>query len=205
MRQGLIAAVVFAAGLSVLSPADAATSKSHSTAAAGVPKIVVVNLQDAVLRTQRGQEAARVLKQKQDELQAEANDLTDKRKALKDQLDKADAKSPNYATLQKQFNDADQAAQAYVTEARQLYQQRQAELFQPIQDELQTVVPQFVKDNHIDILLQRGAGVLMVTDAYDMTAQLADALDKDWAQLQKNQATAPVTPAPSASTKGPSH
>jgi len=205
MRQGFIAAVAFAAGLSMLSPADAATSKSHSAAAPGVPKIAVVNLQDAVVRSQRGQEVAKVLKQKQDELQSEANDLTEKRKALKDQLDKADAKSSNYATLQKQFNDADQAAQAYVTEARQLYQQRQAELLQPIQDELQTVVPQFVKDNHIDILLQRGAGVLTSSDAYDVTAQLTDALDKDWVQLQKNQATAPATPAPAASTKGPSH
>ncbi|HSN18918.1 MAG TPA: OmpH family outer membrane protein [Gammaproteobacteria bacterium] len=199
MRQGFIAAAAFAAGLSLLSPANAAT-KSHSASAAG-PKIAVVDLQQAVARSQRGSEAAKLLKQKQDDLQAQATDLADKRKALKDQLDKADAKSSNYATLQKQYQDADQAFQAYVTDARQLLQQRQAELLQPIQDELQTVVPQFVKDQHIDILLVRGAGVLTASEAYDKTAELTAAMDKDWAQMQKAQATAPATPAPAAGTK----
>ena len=199
MRQGFIAAAAFAAGLSLLSPANAAT-KSHTSTAAG-PKIAVVDLQSAVAHSQRGSEAGKALKQKQDDLQAQANDLAEKRKALKDQLDKADAKSSNYATLQKQYQDADQAFQAYVSDARQLLQQRQAELLQPIQDELQTVVPQFVKDQHIDILLVRGAGVLTASESYDVTADLTAALDKDWAQLQKTQATAPVTPAPAASTK----
>ena len=195
MRQGFIAAATFAAGLSLLSPANAAT-KSHSTSAAA-PKIVVVDLQAAVARSQRGSEAGKLLKQKQDDLQAQANDLAEKRKALKDQLDKADAKSSNYATLQKQYQDADQAFQAYVTDARQLLQQRQAELLQPIQDELSTVVPAFVKDQHIDILLTRGGGVLAASDAYDVTADLTAAMDKDWAQMQKAAATA----APAASTK----
>ncbi|HEY1992273.1 MAG TPA: OmpH family outer membrane protein [Gammaproteobacteria bacterium] len=199
MRQGFIAAAAFAAGLSLLSPANAAT-KSH-TAAAASPKIAVVDLQAAVARSQRGSEAGKLLKQKQDDLQAQATDLADKRKALKDQLDKADAKSSNYATLQKQYQDADQAFQAYVSDARQLLQQRQAELLQPIQDELQTVVPQFVKEQHIDILLVRGAGVLTASEPYDVTADLTAALDKDWAQMQKAAATAPATPAPSASTK----
>ena len=203
MRQGFIAAAVFAAGLSMLSPAHAA-AKSH-TAAAAIPRIAVVDLQAAVARSQRGSEAAKILKQKQDDLQAQANDYAEKRKALKDQLDKADAKSPNYATLQKQYQDADQQFQAYVSDARQLLQQRQSELLQPIQDELQTVVPKFVKDQHIDILLVRGAGVLTASDAFDVTSELTAALDKDWAQLQKDQATLPTTPAPSASTKGPSH
>ena len=200
MRQGFFAAAAFAAGLSLLSPANAAT-KSHTAAAATGPKIAVVDLQAAVARSQRGSEASKLLKQKQDDLQAQATDLADKRKALKDQLDKADAKSSNYATLQKQYQDADQAFQAYVSDARQLLQQRQAELLQPIQDELQTVVPQFVKDQHIDILLVRGAGVLTASEPYDVTADLTAALDKDWAQMQKAAATAPVTPAPAASTK----
>lgn len=195
MRQGFIAAAAFAAGLSLLSPANAAT-KSHA-ASAEMPKIVVVDLQQVVARSQRGTEASQIFKQKQEDLQAQANDMAAKRKTLKDQLDKADAKSSNYAALQKQFDDADQAYQAFVTDARQLLQQRQNELLQPIQDELQHVVPQFVKDNHIDILLNRGGGVLSASDQYDMTAELITAMDKDWAQLQKEQAT----PAPAATTK----
>ncbi|MFI5269059.1 MAG: OmpH family outer membrane protein, partial [Chloroflexota bacterium] len=166
---------MFAAGLSMLSPAQAATSKTHA-AATGAPKIAVVDLQAAIARTQRGQEAAKVLKQKQDELQTQANDYGDKRKVLKDQLDKADAKASNYATLQKQYQDADTAFQNFVVEARQLLQQRNQELLQPIQEELQTVVPQFVKDNHIDILLARGSGALTVTDDYDVTSQVVAAM-----------------------------
>jgi len=196
MRQGFIAAALFAAGSLVLSPVQAATKSSGRTAA---PKIVVVDLQQVIARSQRGQEASNVLKKKQDEMQSQANDLNDKRKAMKDQLDKADAKSANYAQLTKQFQDADSAFNNFVSEARQLLQQRQQELLQPIQEELQSVVPQFVKDNHIDILLAKNSGALTVTDQYDVTTQVIAAMDKDWAQVQKS---APVpTPAPAASTK----
>jgi len=198
MRQGFIAAALFAVGSLVLSPVQAATKSSASSAA---PKIAVIDLQQVIARSQRGQEAGKALKQKQDEMQAQANDLNDKRKAMKDQLDKADAKSANYAQLTKQFQDADTAFTNFVTEARQLLQQRQQELLQPIQEEMQTVVPAFVKDNHIDILLAKGSGALTASDQYDVTAQVVAAMDKDWAQVQKSAPAPAPTPAPAASTK----
>ena len=112
--------------------------------------------------------------------------MNDKRKAMKDQLDKADAKSANYQKLLKQYPGLrTRRYQNFVHEGRQLLQQRQQELLQPIQQELQKVVVQFVKDNHIDILLAKGSGALTATDAYDVTTEVIAAMDKDWARCRR--------------------
>jgi Skp family chaperone for outer membrane proteins len=200
MRQGFFA-VAFAAGLLALSPVQAATKSSSSTAAA--PKIAVLDLQEVLNKAHRGVDANQALQQKAVELRTQATDLNDKRKAMKDQLDKADAKSSNYPTLLKQYQDADTSYQSFVQEGNQLIEQRRQELLGPIQQELQKVVVQFVKDQHIDILLSKGNGALTATDAYDVTAKVTDAMDKDWDVLQKSMpapAAAP-TAAPAASTK----
>jgi Skp family chaperone for outer membrane proteins len=200
MRQGFFAAA-FAVGLLALSPVQAATKSSSSTAAA--PKIAVLDLQEVLNKAHRGVDANQALQQKAVELRTQATDLNDKRKAMKDQLDKADAKSSNYPTLLKQYQDADTSYQSFVQEGNQLIEQRRQELLGPIQQELQKVVIQFVKDQHIDILLSKGNGALTATDAYDVTAKVTDAMDKDWDVLQKSMpapAAAP-TAAPAASTK----
>lgn len=189
MRQGFFAAALVAAGMLTLSPAQAASSAS--------PKIDVVDLQQVIANSHRGQAANQQLQQDVAKLQAQADDKNNKRKAFKDQLDKADSKSANYQKLLKQYQDANTEFQTYVNESRQLIQQRQQELLQPIQQELQTVVSQYVKDNGIDILLSKGAGALTVTDTYDVTSSITEAMNKDWDALQKSQATA----APAATTK----
>lgn len=206
MRHGFFAAAAFAAGLLALSPAHAAT-KGH-TVAAGAPKIAVVDLQEVLGKSHRGTEATQALQQKAAELRNQATDLNDKRKAMKDQLDKADAKSANYATLAKQYQDADNAYQNFVQEGNQLIEQRRQELLQPIQQELGQVLQQYTKANHIDILLTKGVpGVLSVSEAYDVTKGVTEAMDKDWDTLQKSMPApaAASTPVPAASTKGPSH
>jgi Skp family chaperone for outer membrane proteins len=197
MRQGFFAAAAVAAGLLALSPVQAAT-KSSSTAA---PKIAVVDLQEVLAKSHRGTDATQALQQKATDLRTQATDLNDKRKAMKDQLDKADAKSTNYATLTKQYQDADAAYQNFVQEGNQLIESRRQELLGPIQQEMQKVVVQFVKDQHIDILLSKGNAALTATDAYDVTTKVIEAMDKDWNELQKSAPAAPATPAPAASTK----
>ena len=186
MRQGFLAAALVAAGMFVFSSVQAAE-----------PKIAVLDLQGVIASSHRGQEAKQALQDEVQKLQAQADDKNNKRKAYKDQLDKADSKSANYAKLLKQYQDSDNDFQQYVGESRQLIQQRQQELLTPIQQELQTVVNQFVKDNGIDILLSKGNGALTATDAYDVTTKVTEAMDKDWAALQKSQATS----APAAATK----
>ena len=204
MRQGFIAAAAFAAGLLALSPAQAAATKStHSTGSGGTsPKIAVVDVQAVITGCQRGREAVAALQQKQNDLQTQANDMNEKRKAYKDQLDKADQKSADYAKLLKQYQDEDNQFNSFVSDSRQLLQTRQQELFGPIEQELQTVVTQYFKDNHFDILLGKTAGSVLVSDQFNVTQGVIDAMDKDWAVLQKTQpAPAAATPAPAATTK----
>ncbi|HEY1772081.1 MAG TPA: OmpH family outer membrane protein [Gammaproteobacteria bacterium] len=206
MRQGFFAAAAFAAGLLALSPAQAASKSTHSASTgSSSPKIAVVDVQAVLKGCQRGREAFAVLTQKQSDLEAQAKDMNEKRKAYKDQLDKADQKSSDYPKLLKQFQDEDTQYSTFVNDSRQLLQQRQQELFQPIEQELQTVVTQYFKDNHIDILLGGGAGSVLVTDQYNATQGVIDAMDKDWAVIQKSQPAPAAAPAPAASTKGPSH
>ena len=189
MRQGFIAVALAAAGMFVFSPVQAAN--------AGSPKIEVVDLQQVIAKSHRGQEANAALQQEYTKLKANVDDKKNKALALKDQLDKTDSKNANYAKLTKQYQEAFGEFQQSANENQQLIQRRQQELLQPIEQELQTVVNQFMKDNGIDILLSKGAGAIAVSDAYDVTTGLTEAMNKDWAALQKTQ----PTPAPAASTK----
>ncbi len=188
MRQGFLAAALVAAGMSVFSSVQAAE-----------PKIAVVDIQAVIGNSHRGQEATQALRDDVTKLQAQTGvqDKRDKALTLKNQLDKLDPKAANYKTLLKQYQDAYDSFQQAAAEGNQLAQRRQQELLQPIEQELQTVAGQFVKDNGIDILLSKGNAVLTASDAYDVTAKLTEAMDKDWAALQKSQAT----PAPAAATK----
>ncbi|HLW74218.1 MAG TPA: OmpH family outer membrane protein [Gammaproteobacteria bacterium] len=198
MRQGFIAAMLGVAALFVFSPAYAAKSAASSDG----PKIGVVDLQAVIGNSHRGQQANQALQQKVSELQAQAKDLGDKTKALKDQLDKTDAKASNYDALKKQYDDSGAEFQDFVNESRQLIEQRRQELLQPIQQELIKVLGQFAKDNRYDILLNKDSGAIYSSDAYDATTAVTEAMDKDWAALEK--ANPAPTPAPAASTKGPS-
>jgi Skp family chaperone for outer membrane proteins len=64
-------------------------------------------------------------------------------------------------------------------------------LLQPIEKELQQVLNAFAKDHRYDILLnQSGAGALYASDKYDVTTQVTEAMDKDWAEQQKSDAKA---------------
>lgn len=186
MRHGFLAAALVAAGLLTFS----------SVQAARAPKIAVVNVQLVITNSHRGQEAKTTLQTDAAKYQTEVG-MADKRSkalALKDQLDKADTKSANYKQLLKEYQDAYGEFQQSAAEVQQLLQKRQQELLQPIEEELQTVIGQYVKDHKIDILLNKTSAVISATDAYDVTTGVTEALDKDWAQMQKTQT-------PAASTK----
>jgi len=191
MRQGFLAAALVVAGISVFSSAQAATATA--------PKIAVVDIQTVITNSHRGQEAKQALQADAAKIQAQTGmeDKRNKAVALKDQLDKADTKAATYSKLLKQYQDAYGNFQQAAAEGQQLLQKRQQELLQPIEQELQTVIGQYVKDNGIDILLNKNSSVISATDAFDVTAGVTEALNKDWDALQKSQATA----APAAATK----
>lgn len=197
MRQGFIAAMLGVAALVTVSSASAA--KSSAAAPANFPKIVVIDVQAVLNNCQRGREAVQVLTQKKNELLAQVSDRGAKIKALQDQLSKTDSKSSSYADLQKQIEEQQGELQDFQNESNQLLQQRYQEAINPIQTELGSVLQQYVKEHHIDILLTK-AGAPIVSETYEVTTDIIGAMDKDWAVIQKSMPTPAPTAAPAAGT-----
>ncbi|HET7922021.1 MAG TPA: OmpH family outer membrane protein [Gammaproteobacteria bacterium] len=179
MRYGLIAAGTLVAGLCFANVAQAAE----------VPRIGVVNLQAVIGKSHRGQAAQEQLTQLANKLKASVQDRRQKLQVLKQQLAKADSKSDEYAKLQKNFQSAASDYQQFVAANQQDLEERKQELLQPIEQELEQVLNSFAKSNHYDILLSHSAaGAVYVTDKYDVTTSMIDAMNKDWAQQQQSQA-----------------
>ncbi|HEX5340492.1 MAG TPA: OmpH family outer membrane protein [Gammaproteobacteria bacterium] len=178
MRHGFYVAAMLATGLCFVTVAQAAD----------VPHIGVVNLQTVVGNSHRGQDAQAQLKDLAQHLRSAVQDRRQKLTVLKQQLDKADSKSKDYAKLQKSYQDGVADYQQYVAANQQDLEERKQELLQPIEQELQKVLNAFAKDNHYDILLnQNGAGAVYASDKYDVTTQVTEAMDKDWAEQQKSE------------------
>lgn len=202
MRQEFIAAAVFAAGLGLLSPAQAAGSRP--AASADGPRIGVVDFQQVINSSHRGQAANEEFKKLYSDLNAQLEDRKKKLLDVKTQLDKADSKSPDYQKLLKSYEDGQQELQQVAGTMQQDLNQRRQELLVPIQQELVGadgnggVLKRFAKDSHYDIIFTKGGAAAYASDAYDVTSALVEAMDKDWAELQKAQA---ATPAPAATTK----
>lgn len=179
MRYGFLAAGVLAAGLCF----------AVSAQAADVPRIGVVNLQQVVANSHRGQDAQSQLQSLAEKLRGDIKDRRQKLMVLKQQLDKADSKSADYAKLQKSYQDGISDYQQFVSANQQDLEERKQELLQPIEQELQQVLNVFAKDHHYDILLnQSAAGAIYSSDKYDVTTQVTEAMDKDWAEQQKSDA-----------------
>lgn len=178
MRYGFLAAGVLAA----------AAFSMTSVQAAEAPRIGVVNLQEVLAKSQAGQQANQQLQTIVKKFQDQANDQNNKLNVLKQQLDKTDSKAANYQQLQKSYDDSRNNLQQYVLMSRQDLEQRRQELLQPIEQELGKVLDQYAKTHRYDILLSKdAAGAVYASGKYDVTQGLTDALDKDWAQAQKQQ------------------
>jgi outer membrane protein len=178
MRYGFLVAGTLAAALSFVTAAQAAET----------PRIGVVNLQQVITNSHRGQDAQSQLKALQTKLRSDIMDRRQKLVVLKQQLDKTDAKSADYAKLQKSYQDGVSDYQQYVSANQQDLDERRQELLQPIEQELQQVLNDFAKDHHYDILIsQSAAGAVYASDKYDVTTQVTEAMNKDWAEQQASQ------------------
>ncbi len=188
MRQGFIAAALVAAGLTAFTPAYAAAA----------PKFGVVDIDSVVKTSHRFQQGQSDIQALQGKLQAEVNDKSDKLKALKDQLDKTDPKSADYQKLSGQFADARDDFQQFVSNSQQQLAQYNQRLQNESIKEFNKVLTIYAKSKGYDMIFLKGTGTAYSTDAYDVSTDVLQALDKDWDQLQKNAAS---TPAQAASTK----
>lgn len=193
LRYGLYAAGLLAAGLFAVTTVRAAEQ----------PRIGVVNLQEVIAKSQAGQQANQELQSIVKKLQDQANDKNNKLNVLKQQLDKADSKSSNYAQLQKTYNDSRNDLQQFVLMGRQDLDQRRQELLQPIEQDLIKVLDQYAKTHHYDIILSKdSAGALYASDKYDVSRGVAAALDKDWPEFQKQLQQQQKSAAPAAKSGG---
>ena len=180
MRYGFFAAFVLAASLFVMTTAQAAE----------MPRIGVVNLQEVIGKSQAGQDANQQLQSIMKKLQDQANDKNNKLNVLKQQLDKADTKSSNYSQLQKNYSDSRNDLQQFMLMGRQDLEQRREELLKPIEEELGKVLNEYAKAHRYDIIISKdAAGAVYASDKYDVTQGVTTALDKDWAQIQKQQSS----------------
>lgn len=192
-RYGFIAAAVLAAGL-----------LAAGTVQAAELRIGVVNLQEVIADSKAGQQANQDLQAIVKKLQDQANDKNTKLNVLKQQLDKADPKSGDYAKLQKSYDDSRNDLQQFVLMGRQDLNQRRQELLQPIEGELGKVIDQYAKAHHYDFILSRDAGgAIYANTKYDVTKGVTEALDKDWPQyLKQLQQQQKKSAAPAAKTGG---
>ena len=192
-RYGFIAGAVLAAGLLA----------AGSAQAAGQLRIGVVNLQEVIANSKAGQQANQDLQAIVKKLQEQANDKNTKLNVLKQQLDKADPKSGDYAKLQKSYDDSRSDLQQFVLMGRQDLDQRRQELLQPIEQELAKVIDQYAKAHHYDFILSRDAGgAIYANTKYDVSKGVTEALDKDWPQYLKQLQQQKKSTAPAAKSGG---
>ncbi|HKT31357.1 MAG TPA: OmpH family outer membrane protein [Gammaproteobacteria bacterium] len=193
-RYGFIAGAVLAAGLLATATVQAAEQ----------PRIGVVNLQEVIANSKAGQQANQDLQSIVKKLQDQANDKNTKLNVLKQQLDKADPKSGDYAKLQKSYDDSRNDLQQFVLMGRQDLDQRRQELLQPIEQELVKVLDDYAKAHHYDIILSRDAGgAIYANTKYDVSKGVTEALDKDWPQyLKQLQQQQKKSAAPAAKSGG---
>ena len=191
MRQGFIAAALAVAGLIM----------SSTVFAAGAPKFGVVDINTVVTKSHRFQQGMADIQAMQGKLQSQFDEKSTKFKTLKDQLDKADPKSADYAKLSGQVQDARDDAQQFLNDSQQQLNQYNQQLRQHVADEFQKVLGIYAKGKGYDMIFMKGTGTAYSTDAYDVSTDVLQALDKDWDALQKATPPAAATPAPAASTK----
>lgn len=178
MRYGFIAAVLAAVSLPV----------SATLRAAEAPRIGVVDLQQVIVKSERGQEANQKLQGIAKGLESAINDRRQKVLVIKEQLDKADSKSADYQKLLKNYQNSLNDFQQFVAMNRQDLEARRQELVTPIEQELGRVLNQYAQAHHYDIVLSKNAaGAVYTNGKYDITQGVIAAMDKDWARVQKEE------------------
>lgn len=176
MRYRLFAAVMLAAGLAFVTAAQAADS----------PRIGVVDLQQVIGNSHRGQAANVKFNELVQQIRSEAQDRRKKLSVLEGQIKKAAPKSKEYASLQKNYQDEANSYQQFLSDSQNKLDQNKQDLLQPIEVELQKVMLAYAKDHQYDILINKNnAGALFATDKYDLTSEITEAMDKDWEEMQK--------------------
>lgn len=144
-------------------------------------KVGIINIQDAITRTQEGQELIKTLQEKyapkQQELEAKQTEIND----LRSQLSKGqntlseDAKRD----LVRRIQQAERDAQRAVEDARGEFNQEQQEIFNQVGGKLMGVIDQYARDNGYAIVLNVSAEspVLYAVNEVNITNDVIELYD----------------------------
>lgn len=180
-RIGIVAAGVLAASVLAMT----------SVQAAETPRIGVVNLGEVISKSQAGQQASQSLKPVAQKIQQSISDRRKKLGALKQELDKADKKKPNYQQLLKNYEGNLGQYQQFVSMNQQSFNANRQQMLKPIEQELGKVLQDYAKAHHYDIILSEDAsGAVYASEKYNVTQGVIAAFNKDWAASHKNKAPA---------------
>ena len=144
-------------------------------------KVGIINIQDAITRTQEGQELIKSLQEKyapkQQELEGKQNEIND----LRSQLSKGqntlseDAKRD----LVRRIQQAERDAQRAVEDARGEFNREQQEIFNQVGGKLMDVIIKYAQDNEYSIVLNVSpdSPVLYATNEVNITNAVIEAFD----------------------------
>lgn len=183
--QGALVAALALSCAPMLSAQDAAT------------KVAIINIQDAITRTQEGQSLIQELQKKYEPRSKEIEGINQAINDLRAQLNKGANTMSEEARrdLTRQIQTKEKAAQRTVEDARGEFNQEQQTIFNDVGGKLMAVIDKFSKDNGFAIVLDISSPqspVLYAVNEVNITNDVIQAYDA------ANPAAAPAAAAPPA-------
>lgn len=161
---------VFAAALVAAGPARAEAVK-----------IAVIDVNKVLNESEAGKAAKRKMEDRYEELKKKINSMNEEARKMKEDLDKQ-----KILLGKEKLKEKEEALNAKVAELRQITQEsekemqnRQGELTREVLKIVEKLVDKIVKEEKIDLLLERATGVIHFDPSLDITAKVLDLVNKE--------------------------
>ena len=150
-------------------------------ARAETKRIAVIDVNRVLNESSAGKAAKEKMQARYDELKKRLETLQDEAKRMKEELDKQ-----KILLGKEKLKEKEDALAAKVAELRQLTQEsekemqnRQGELTREVLKIVEKLVDKIVKEEKIDLLLERATGVIHFDPSLDITAKVLDLVNKE--------------------------
>ncbi len=166
----LVFAMAFAAGIG-----------SAQAARAEGPKVAVIDVNKVLNESEAGKAARKKMEDRYEELKKKIDAMNEEARKMKEDLDKQ-----KILLGKEKLREKEDALNAKVAELRQLTQEsekemqnRQGELTREVLKIVEKQVDKIVKDEKIDLLLERTSGVIHFNPSLDITAKVLELVNKE--------------------------
>ena len=143
-------------------------------------RIAVIDINKVLNLSEAGKAAKRKMEARYEELKKTIDTKQEEAKKLKEEIDKQ-----KVMLGKEKLKEKEEALQAKVIELRKLTQEgekemqgRQGELTREVLKQIESQVEAVVKAEKYDLVLERGAGVIHVADAMDITPRILELVNK---------------------------